>query len=266
MGDKEQLLTAETAGAEQVYFDLLAEMDFTKHLGGIDATLALIELCHIGEDKYVLDVGCGVGVTPCYLAQRYDCRVVGVDLYEKMIERAKERARKAGVADRVEFRVADAQSLPFEDALFDAVIGESVVAFVADKESALREWVRVTKPGGYVGFTEATWVKTPTPELLAYMAQAFGPNMKLLPPDGWQQLLAGAGLKDIVASAHRIAMRQEASSQLKRAGLGYIAKTWGRALSLLIKRPVYRNILKGALSEPKELVDRWGYGVWVGRK
>lgn len=266
MGDKEQLLTAETVGAEQVYFDLLAEMDFTKHSGGIDATQSLIELCHIGEDKYVLDVGCGVGVTPCYLAKRYGCRVVGVDLHEKMIDRAKERARKEGVTDRVEFRVADAQSLPFEDALFDVVIGESVVAFVADKESALSEWVRVTRPGGYVGLTEAAWVKTPTPELLAYMAQAFGPNMKLLPPDGWQQLLVEAGLRDVVASVHKISRRQEASGQLRRAGIGYLARTWGRALSLLIKKPAYRNILKGTLSESKELVERWGYGVWVGRK
>jgi hypothetical protein len=90
--------------------------------------------------------------------------------------------------------------------------------------------------------------------------------MKLLPPDGWQQLLVEAGLRDVVASVHKISRRQEASGQLRRAGIGYLARTWGRALSLLIKKPAYRNILKGTLSESKELVERWGYGVWVGRK
>jgi len=113
---------------KQTFFDFAAEVGLTKHLGGLGATEELIELCHIGEGKYVLDVGCGAGVTPCFLAKRYGCRVVGVDISEGMVERSKERAKREGVADGVEFRVADAQDLPFEDDLFDAVITESVTA------------------------------------------------------------------------------------------------------------------------------------------
>jgi arsenite methyltransferase len=60
-------------------------------------------------------VGCGAGVTACYLAKRYGCRLVGVDISARIIERSRERAKKERVADRVEFRVADAQDLPFED-------------------------------------------------------------------------------------------------------------------------------------------------------
>ena len=40
------------------FFDFAAEVGLTKHIGGIQATEALIELCHIGKDSYVLDVGC----------------------------------------------------------------------------------------------------------------------------------------------------------------------------------------------------------------
>ena len=131
------------------FFDFAAEVGLTKHIGGLEATEALIELCHIGKGSYVLDVGCGVGATPCYLAKRYDCRVVGVDISARMVERSRERAEREKVADVVEFRVADAQDLPFDDDLFDAVITESVTAFPEDKQKAVDEYARVTKPGGF---------------------------------------------------------------------------------------------------------------------
>jgi arsenite methyltransferase len=50
-------------------------------------------------------------MTPCYVAKKYGCRVVGVEIYEKMIDRAEERAKRDSVADRVEFRVADPKEL-----------------------------------------------------------------------------------------------------------------------------------------------------------
>jgi SAM-dependent methyltransferase len=119
---------------EPGFFDFAAEVGLTKHIGGIEATDTLIELCHIGKDSYVLDVGCGVGATPCYLAKKVGCRVMGVDIMEKMVARSNERAKHGKVVGRVEFRVADAQDLPFEEALFDSVITESVTAFPEDKQ------------------------------------------------------------------------------------------------------------------------------------
>jgi len=48
---------------------LQADIGITKYAGGLKTTRELIELCHINKDTYVLDVGCGVGLTPCYLAK-----------------------------------------------------------------------------------------------------------------------------------------------------------------------------------------------------
>ena len=126
------------------FFDYAAEVGLTKHIGGLEATDTIADLCHIEKGTYVLDVGCGVGATPCYLAHKYGCRVAGVDIVEKMVERSRERAKKMNLSDRVEFRVADAQELPFEDDCFDAVITESVTAFPKDKLKA----VRGVCPGG----------------------------------------------------------------------------------------------------------------------
>ena len=51
------------------FFDFAAKVGLTKHIGGIAATEVLIDLCHIGKDSYILDVGCGVGATPCFIAK-----------------------------------------------------------------------------------------------------------------------------------------------------------------------------------------------------
>lgn len=180
---------------ESSYFEVQAYWGMTKHMGGLKATEQLVELCHINQDIYVLVVGCGVGVTPCYLAKRYGCRVIGVDLSTKMVERSRERAKREGIENKAEFRMADAQNLPFEDATFDAVICESVNAFIENKPRALSEYVRVIKPRGYVGLNEVTWLKAPPQELAAYLYRIMGAEF-LTCNNGWKELLEGSGLRE----------------------------------------------------------------------
>ena len=115
--------------SKQTFFEFAAEVGLIKHIGEQEATEALLKLCHISKDTYVLDVGCGVRVSPVFIAKKYGCRMIGVDISEGMVERSKERAKRERLKNRVEFRVADAQNLPFDDNTFDAVITESVTAF-----------------------------------------------------------------------------------------------------------------------------------------
>jgi arsenite methyltransferase len=246
-------------------------MGITKHHGSLDATRELVELCHIGQGKYVLDVGCGVGATPAYLAREYGCRVVGVDITPKMIERARARVESEGVADAVELRVADARDLPFEDDLFDAVIGESVIVFFEDKQRAVDEFARVTKPGGYVGVTEATLLKpTSDAEFLAYLARVAGMVGGMLSAEEWQAFLRKAGLEDIVARAHRIDVRQEAKGRLKRYSIRDILGALFRLPRMWFGDPSAKEFLKqtsgGVKHLNKETLEYYGYGVYVGRK
>ena len=255
---------------QQTFFDFAAQVGITKHIGSLEATQALIELCHIGEGKYVLDVGCGVGVTPCSIARMYSCRVVGVDILEAMVERSKERAKRERVMDRVEFRVADAQDLPFEDDLFDAVITESVTAFPEDKQKAVNEYVRVTKPGGYVGLSESTWLKVPPPpELIAWASQDLGANIKPLTSSEWVGLLEGAGLGEIVAKTYAIDVRNEGRGMLRRYGWGGMLGIMCRVLFLYATSSAYRKFVKQVRENeitPANLDEYFGYGLYVGRK
>jgi ubiquinone/menaquinone biosynthesis C-methylase UbiE len=249
------------------YFEIIAEAGLTKHGGSVQATRELIELCHIKEGKYVLDVGCGVGATPSYLAKTLGCRVVGVDLLEKMIEQSRQRAKSDGVQDRTEFRVSDARELPFEEDLFDAVISESVYIFFddQDKTQAIREYVRVTKPGGFVGITEGTWLNPPTPEMIDTMQNMV--SGKLLDAQGWEDLLRVGGLIDVVGKIHPIDLSAEAKGRFERYGFWRVLRTLPKVLRMTLFDKKTRQVMKSAAGAVSgDLMNEMGYGVFAGRK
>ena len=183
-----------------------------------------------------------------------------------MIRRARERARRSRLEDWVEFRVADAQQLPFEENRFDAVMAESVLAFVEDKPGAIRECLRVPKPEGFLGMTEATWIEAPPQRIVDTLSGTFGPGFAVLDTRGWKKLLQGSGMRDVVAASQRITARSESHARFRRLGLRQYARVWLRSLSLARRSQEHRNLPQGALSDPRELINYWGYGIYVGRK
>jgi len=268
MENKKQPSPEEISELETPYFALQAYWGMTKHMGGQKATRELIELCHINKGNYILVIGCGVGITPCYLAKRYGCRVVGVDLSERMIDRSNERAKREGVEDRVEFRVVDAQNLPFEDTLFDAVICESVNAFIEDKQRAVSEYMRVIKPGSYVGLNECTWIKAPPPELAEYLSRTMSAEFPTC-NNGWKELLEGSGLRETVARIYKTNALSQWISEVRQIEFLDFLRAWYRFSFLFIKSPACRRFAKEALTIPKSifgLFKYFGYGIYVGRK
>jgi arsenite methyltransferase len=249
-----------------VFFELMAEMDLTKHSGGLSATNELLQLCQIDDSKHVLDVGCGVGMTACYVARKFGCRVVGIDILDSMIDRSRERARRRGIEKLIDFRVADVLALPFDDEEFDIVIGESIMAFVQDKQKGVDEAVRVTKKGGYFGITETAWLEDPSPENLITLNRSFGGIFNPLTADGWEQLLLHAGLRDIVTSTHDVTVMSEVVNRLRRLGFIDFTKALYKAVSLIRTKPFFRDALRTTISDPKELLDSWEYGIFVGKK
>ena len=122
------------------FLDMQAYIGISKHIGGLPATSTLLSLCHAEQAREILDVGCGIGVGPAHAARTCDCRVVGVDVSERMIEWSRQRAREERVQDRVEFRVADVLALPFESDRFDATICESVLRSSPTRSGRSARW------------------------------------------------------------------------------------------------------------------------------
>jgi ubiquinone/menaquinone biosynthesis C-methylase UbiE len=107
------------------------------------------------KHRALLDVGCGGGQSAIRLKGLYPHLIItGIDLSEVMIAAARERAKRSR-AD-VEFRVADAQALPFPDAAFDVVFSFGSAKHWPDPLKGLGECWRVLKPGGELLVADAT--------------------------------------------------------------------------------------------------------------
>jgi ubiquinone/menaquinone biosynthesis C-methylase UbiE len=256
--------TQKNARADAKFLDMQAEVGVTKHIGGFDATNELLSLCHIGDAREVLNVGCGIGVGPTYVAKKYDCHVVGVDISEKMIEWSRQRAREERVEARVEFRTANVLNLPFEADRFDVVFVESVLIFVEDKPKAIRECVRVTKPGGYVGLNEGFWTEQPPPELVALAKEAVGPCVPTI--EAWRALWEASGLQERVVQTRQIDASSEIESRIQWIGWRWLLRAWGRALRLYITNPGIRQSIKAQFNVPPAVFQYMGYGLFVGKK
>ncbi|XVH32247.1 class I SAM-dependent methyltransferase [Haloferacaceae archaeon DSL9] len=109
---------------------------------------ALCEAVDPHPRQRVLDVACGSG-TAALVAERRYCEVTGLDYVPELIERARTRAQANGQA--IDFRVGDAQDLPFPDNSFDVVLSVYGVQFAPDQKQAASELLRVCKPGGKIG-------------------------------------------------------------------------------------------------------------------
>jgi arsenite methyltransferase len=254
---------------EATYLELMATFGMSRHSGAWQATAELFELCHAEPGMRILDVGCGIGKTTCYLAKRHGCHAIGVDLSSRMIRWAEETARRERVENKVEFRVADAQDLPFDDGLFDVVINESVLSFVADPEKALREYLRVTKPGGYIGLNESSCLTEPSAEMIAFIDETFvGATLDTV--DTWQQRLIGLGLKELVVRAHRLTPRDEVLDRIRWFGCRGLLRNIYYMLSFSVTSSTNRKLLKKLMDAnrrvPPAFYEHYAYGIYVGRK
>jgi len=99
----------------------------------------------------ILEVGVGTGISlPGY---KPSSRLTGVDISEPMLDKARRRVRRLGLANVEAIQVGDAEALDFPDAAFDVVVAQYVVSAVPNPERALDEFVRVVKPGGEIIIT-----------------------------------------------------------------------------------------------------------------
>jgi demethylmenaquinone methyltransferase / 2-methoxy-6-polyprenyl-1,4-benzoquinol methylase len=96
----------------------------------------------------VLDVATGTAAVAIAISRRYGCRVTGVDQSPEMLARGAQRVAAAGLDDRIELIEGRAESLPADDASFDAVSHTYLLRYVDDPAATLAELARVLRPGG----------------------------------------------------------------------------------------------------------------------
>jgi len=132
---------------------------------------ALCEALDIRSGQSVLDVASGNGNASLAAARRF-CKVVSTDYVSSLLEQSQVRATAEGLA--IDYREADAEDLPFNDASFDNVVSTFGVMFAPDQGQAASELIRVCKKGGKIGL--ANW----TPE--GFVGQVFKTVGRRVPP------------------------------------------------------------------------------------
>ncbi len=116
------------------------------HICGLEASEALLRHLPDGPECRVLDIGCGIGGSARFFAERLDCQVVGIDLTPSFVEVAKRLTERVGLGGRVSFEAASALDLPFQDASFDCETLLHVGMNIDDKRGLFAEAARVLRP------------------------------------------------------------------------------------------------------------------------
>jgi len=147
-------------GCSNVEFSIMSE-DYTKLPGYVpDADLALgcglpTEFAQIKPGDTVVDLGSGAG-NDCFVARSIvgeTGRVIGIDMTEAMIAKAKTNAAKLGFKN-VEFRLGDIDNMPVEDNTADVVVSNCVMNLVPNKQKAFAETSRIIKHGGHFSISD----------------------------------------------------------------------------------------------------------------
>ena len=128
----------------------------------IDLIEELLQWGEVQQAENILDVGCGIGGSSLYLAEKFNAAATGITLSPVQARRAGERAVEFGLSDRTNFQVADALNMPFEDNSFDLVWSLESGEHMPDKQKFLAECYRVLKPGGKLILV--TWCHRSTDE------------------------------------------------------------------------------------------------------
>ncbi|MEZ6090334.1 MAG: methyltransferase domain-containing protein [Pirellulaceae bacterium] len=109
---------------------------------------------HLNAESRVLDMGSGYGGAARYLAERFGCRVVALNLSEAENERCRKLNAKQSLDDRVEVVDGSFEQVPAEDSSFDLVWSQDAILHSGNRPLVIQEVSRVLKPGGRFVFTD----------------------------------------------------------------------------------------------------------------
>ncbi|MFQ5416642.1 MAG: arsenite methyltransferase [Myxococcota bacterium] len=147
----------------------------------------------------VVDLGSGAGMDSFLAARQVGPagRVIGVDMTDAMLEKARENARKSGLDSIVEFRKGQIEALPIEDESVDAIISNCVINLSPQKSRVYAEAYRVLRPGGRIMVSDIV-LDHPLPEAVlvsidAYIGCVGGANLR----SEYLETIAKAGFREV---------------------------------------------------------------------
>lgn len=230
------------------------------HPGGLEATKLLAERCEASPGMTILDVGCGSGRSAILLAKQFGCRIVGVDIEPSYLLKAQAEAISKGVSDRVAFRIADANDLPFQNQTFDGAIFQAALIFT-DKSKALKMVHQKIRKGGFLGVVELAWKKPPSERIVKEVRDVLcAAAVNTETHEDWIRLLNQVGFE--VIHSELLDHEFNFSGMVRNEGLRASLRIAAKGMS---DKSVRRKMgqIKSLFRETHEYL---GYGIYVARK
>jgi SAM-dependent methyltransferase len=143
----------------------------------------------------VLDVGCGRAVPLEYFAREFDVQGAGIEQDADLVQDAVDRIRAHELGGRVQVQQAPPDQLPYRDEVFDVAVGEVEMTASADPSAAVKELVRVTRPGGVVVLIQLVWKAPVEARRRELLAEHLGVRPRMLVE--WKRMLREAGVGEL---------------------------------------------------------------------
>lgn len=230
----------------------------------------LVHTVHVSTGAKVLDLATGTGAVSLAAAQRVGPggRIMAVDLSEAMLARQAERIERHGV-DNVDLHVMDAAQPEFRGSYFHFALCSFALFMLPDMEAALRQWLRVLRPGGRLAFTTfATNAFQPLQDRFFARLQSFAAaeDLQLLAGTNWSRLneseqcvrlLQAAGAEDIAVEARQFGYHLGGAEDW----WAVLCNSGFRALLDLLDAPTLEDFRRAHLAEIAELAAE--EGIWL---
>lgn len=148
-----EAMSAASISAESLTVEKLAPIDHF-HARGFAATKELADILPIKAGDRIIDIGCGIGGPARYLAERFGCRVDGIDITQPFVDAGNKLSALVNLQELVRIELGDGQSLPYAGQAFDGGYALHATMNIPDRDRFFAEAFRVLKPGAFFALTE----------------------------------------------------------------------------------------------------------------